>query len=85
MGQRQPGVPVIIVNGGSFTITTETKPGEPYAADFPMYAVAPAYDAYPNNGAPADRVDGMGLGDLQHPTWPIHTSYGLTWRWTIAP
>jgi hypothetical protein len=84
-GQRQAGVPVLIMNGGSFTITTEAKPGERYAANFPMYALAPAYSARPNSGAPVDEVTGMGLGDLVHPDWPIHTSYGLTWRWTIAP
>ncbi len=84
-GQRQAGVPVLIMNGGSFTITTEAKPGEPYAANYPMYAPAPAYSAIPNSGAPADQINGMGLGDLEHPDWNIHTSYGLTWRWTIAP
>ncbi len=84
-GQRQAGVPVLILNGGSFTITTETKPDEPYAANFPMYVHAPAYSANPNSGAPADQVTGMGLGDLEHPHWKIHTSYGLTWQWTIAP
>ena len=84
-GQRQIGVPVLIVNGGSFTITTEAKPSEPYAANFPMFARAPAYSASPNSGAPADHVTGMGLGDLEHPDWNIHTSYGLTWQWTVAP
>lgn len=85
-GRRQPGTQILIRwEDDSNTIFSEAKPGEPYAANFPMYAVAPAYGAYPNNGAPADRVDGMGLGDLQHPYWSIHTSYGLTWRWTIAP
>jgi hypothetical protein len=85
LGQRQVGVPVLITNGGSFTITTEAKPGEPYAANFPMYTHAPAYSANPDTGAPADQVTGMGLGDLEHPDWNIHTSYGLTWQWTIAP
>lgn len=84
-GQRQVGVPILILNGGSFTITTEAKPGEPYAANFAMFARAPAYSAHPNSGAPADQVTGMGLGDLEHPDWNIHTSYGLIWRWTIAP
>ena len=84
-GQRQIGVPILIVNGGSFTITTEAKPGESYASNFPMYVHAPAYSAKPNSGAPADQVTGMGLGDLERPDWNIHTSYGLTWQWTIAP
>ena len=85
-GWRQPGVKLLIHwEDGSHTIYSEAKPSEPYAANFDMYAVAPAYNANPNTGAPTDGVNGMGLGDFQHPTWPIHTSYGLTWRWTIAP
>ena len=84
-GERQVGVPVLIVNGGSITITTEAKPGEPYAANYPMFSPAPAYSAAPDSGAPADQVTGMGLGDLEHPDWNIHTSYGLTWQWTVAP
>jgi len=85
-GRRQTGVELLIHwEDGSHTLRFEAKPGEPYAANFAMYALAPAYNATPNDGTPADRVDGMGLGDLQRPTWPIHTSYGLTWRWTIAP
>ncbi len=66
------------------TATTEAKPGERYAANFPMWEVAPFYRTAPADGAPADAVSGMGMGSIELPTWPIHTSYGLIWRWTIA-
>jgi hypothetical protein len=84
-GARQPAVPVLITwSDGTETITTEAKPGEEYAANFAMYSIAPSYRARPNDGAPADAVDGMGLGEIDDPTHGHHTSYGLTWRWTIA-
>jgi glucose/arabinose dehydrogenase len=88
-GQRLPGVPVRISSLDDLTewarVTTEAKPGEPYAANFPMYALAPAYRARPDDGAPADAVSGMGLGSLEHPLWKIHSSYGLVWQWVIVP
>ncbi len=84
-GQRQSGVPIEIRwNDGSTTIKSEEKAGEPFAANYAMYALAPAYSAQPADGAPADRIEGMGLGELAEPHLAFHTSYGLIWRWTIA-
>lgn len=78
-GKRQTGVQVRIVwDGGETTVTTEAKPGEPYAANFPMFAVAPAYSAQPASG---DLVGGMGLGSIEQPAYKIHTSYELIWQW----
>ena len=80
-GNRQTGVPIAITwNDGAFTIVSEAKPGEPWAANFPMFALAPSYAAQPQE-APADTVTGMGLGSLEDPTRGHHTSYGLTWQW----
>ena len=85
-GKRQVAVPIRIGwDGDSATVYTEAKPGEPYAANYPMYNLAPAYSARPDDGAPADRVDGMGLGELLDPYYAHHTSYILIWRWTVAP
>ena len=85
-GERQVGAPVQVSwNDGATTIITEAKPGEAYAANFAMYALAPAYAAQPHDGATADAVTGMGLGDIEDPYHAVHTSYGLTWRWTLAP
>lgn len=78
-GKRVIGVPVVIRwDGGSAIVTTETKPNEPFAANFAMYAVAPAYSAQPVNG---DGVGGMGLGSIEQPKFKIHTSYELIWQW----
>lgn len=83
--QRQTGVPVLIQwPEGTTTITTQAKPGEPYAADFGMFSIAPAYSARPDDGVPADKVDGMGMGNIDEPFLAHHTSYGLTWQWTVA-
>lgn len=84
-GQRQSGVPIEIRwRDGSATVESEEKVGEPFAANYAMYALAPAYSAQPVDDAPADRVEGMGLGEIKEPHLAFHTSYGLTWRWTIA-
>lgn len=85
-GARQVGLPVLVSwPDGDHTIVTQAKPGEEYAADFPMQSLAPAYRAQPNTGDPADAIDGMGLGEIDAPNHAHHTSYGLVWQWTIAP
>ncbi|MBX3054478.1 MAG: hypothetical protein KF753_23600 [Caldilineaceae bacterium] len=84
-GQRVVDVPVRIYwPAGETTVKTQPKAGEPYAADFGMFDVAPSYNALPNDGNPADEVRGMGLGSIEQPKFTIHSSYGLTWQWTIA-
>ncbi len=88
-GLRQVGVPVQITSldaAETFaTLITEARPGELYAANFPMFHVAPAYRAAPADGNPADVVTGMGLGSIELPNWNIHTSYGFVWQWVVAP
>lgn len=71
--------------GGASYIWSQEKPGEPYAADFAMYAVAPAYAAAPSGALPADRVEGMGLGTIESPWNAHHTSYELTWQLAVMP
>ncbi|MBI1298785.1 hypothetical protein GC175_27940 [bacterium] len=84
-GARLVGVPIRIYwSGGEATVNTQAKPGEPYAADFAMFAVAPSYGAAPNNGAPTDTIWGMGLGSIDLPFHTVHTSYGVVWQWTQA-
>jgi hypothetical protein len=85
-GERVVGLPIRIGWFGDYaTVYTQAKPGELAAADYPMVHVAPTYNARPNDGAPADRVDGLGLGSIEAPGQTIHTGYILIWRWTIAP
>lgn len=77
-GERVTNVQVRIAwAGGEATVTTEAKPNEPYAANYPMFAVAPAYSAQSAGG---DLVGGMGLGSIEQPTYAIHTSYELIWQ-----
>jgi len=87
-GQRQTGAPVEITSLDGLdvfaTLITEAKPGELYAANFPMYRLAPAYRAAPSDGSPADVVTGMGLGSIEQPNYSIHTSYGFVWQRAIA-
>jgi hypothetical protein len=86
-GARQVAVAIQIsdLNGAPVqVIQTEAKPGELYAANFPMWQTAPAYIAQPQ-GAPADAVFNMGLGSLSNPNSLDATRYGLVWQWTIAP
>jgi hypothetical protein len=83
-GNRMTGVPVRFYwNVGEVVRNTEAKPGEPYAADFDMYAVAPAYGAGPHDGRPVEGVWGMGLGSIELPFHTIHTSYKFVWQLTV--
>ncbi len=84
-GTRQIDVPVLVSwTDDTAKIITQAKANEAYAADFAMFAIAPSYQARPDANAPADSVDGMGLGEIDDPAHGVHTSYGLTWQWTIA-
>jgi len=87
-GKRQTGVRVQMASLDNSEIlgytSTEAKPGEAYAANFPMFVVAPAYRVQPAADAPADAVSGLGLGSLAVPNLPTLTSYGFTWQWTVA-
>ena len=81
---RMAGVPIQVKwSDGETTVVTQEKPGEPHATDFPMNALAPAYSAQPNAGYPADRVEGMGYGEIDDPYYAHHTSYLLTWMLTV--
>lgn len=88
-GSRQPGAPFDVTNLDGTTVfgkmVTELKPGDLYAANFPMYQLAPAYRTLPSDGAPADSVTNLGLGSIEYPYYAYHTSYGFVWQWTVAP
>ena len=87
-GRRQAGVKfrVLSPDGGYLfsVFYSETKPGELYAGNFPMYSVAPAYMIVPSDGNPADAVTDLGLGSIEQPDYTIHTSYGFVWQWAVA-
>ncbi len=87
-GKRQTGVRMRMASPDAVDIygyvTTEAKPGEPYAANFAMFQVAPAYRVEPADGAPADAVAGLGMGNIEHPDLSMMVSYGFTWQWTVV-
>lgn len=84
-GQRAVNIPITVAwKDDAAKVFSELKPGEAYAANYAMFDIAPSYSTQPSTSAPADRVEGMGLGSLELPKWKIHTSYGLVWQWTIA-
>lgn len=83
-GERQTGVPLTVGwPEGDTALTTEAKPGEPYAANFAMFSIAPAYSVSPNDGNAADLIDGLGMGSIEEPHLAVHTSYQFTWQWTL--
>jgi hypothetical protein len=88
-GAQQSAVPVKItpMDGATVwgTLATVARPYVFDWANFAMYARAPAYRAVPASGAPADAVTGLGMGSIEAPLYAIHTCYGFTWRWTVAP
>ncbi|MFN2199623.1 MAG: Ig domain-containing protein [Caldilineaceae bacterium] len=92
--QRMAGVDVVVSwVDGSTVCTTELKPGEEYATDFPMANVTGSYSATPVMGLlpnptdklPADSVHDLGLGTIEDPYNSIHTSFRLVWQLTVMP
>jgi hypothetical protein len=87
-GARQPGVRFEVTSpdrAQSFgSMTTELKPGDLYAANFPMWMAGKSYRTSPSDGHPADEVSDLGMGSIELPNWTIHTSYGFVWQWTTA-
>lgn len=53
--------------------------GRDYPVDFGMYGVLGSYSVYVE-GLPSDRIEGLGLGDIQRPNYTIHTCFYLTFK-----
>jgi hypothetical protein len=81
-GVRVVGAPVYVLwRDGRHELTTEAKPGEESAANFPMYAAGSAYTL--SLGVNSDAVSGMGLGDIATPNQGDHVSYYLVFQRTV--
>jgi hypothetical protein len=79
-GNRVVGTRVKFWNGGIVYKNTESKRGEPYAVDFPMYAAGNAYGCQVDDGIyPSDAIFGMGLV-ANSP----HVVYKLVFQRTVA-
>lgn len=80
-GRRATGVPVRFFWGsGEYIRATEAKPGEPHAADFPMFAAGNSYGVQIKDSIPSDSVFGMGLGTIETPRMGNHVSYHFTFQ-----
>jgi len=64
--------------GNSPTVHTPQE-GKDYPVEFPMYAILGSYSVYVS-GLPSDRIEGLGLGDIQRPNFRIHTCFYLTFK-----
>ena len=67
-GKRMTGVKAAIQNGGMTYLTMENKPFPEYASNFPMYGMLGSYATW-IDGAPSDKVTGMGLPMKWHVTY----------------
>ena len=76
-GDREVGAAVVVFwADGSTTLIIEEKPGEPFGANFPMYATLGSYGARVGDCV----VSGMGLGTPQEPNIPHHTVFELVFE-----
>jgi CRP-like cAMP-binding protein len=66
---------------GNLTVTTEDKPINEYAANFPMYNTLGSY-VVSVAGLPSDLVAGLGLGSIEQPDFKVHTCFYLTFQRT---
>ncbi len=79
-GERAVGQPVRILWGsGQMVVSVEDKPAPEYGANFPMYATLGSY-AVQVDGAPSDRIVGLGLGSAQQRGLKLHTCFYLTFQ-----
>lgn len=79
-GQRLTGIPVkFFWADGDTLVRTESKPGDPGAANFPMFAQGNAYGARVDDNLPSDELFGMGLVSFMP-----HVSYRLIFKRTLA-
>ncbi|MGD9148255.1 MAG: hypothetical protein PVI80_22010, partial [Anaerolineae bacterium] len=79
-GNLALGQPVIILwAGGREVLTADTVPGSDWGVNFPMYNTLGSYSV-DIDGAPSDRIVGLGLGTADMPDFTVHTGFYLTFR-----
>jgi len=79
-GRRVVGQPVSVQwPDGNVAVPIQDRPAPDWGADFPMYNCLGSY-AVSIDGAPSDRVVGLGLGTAEMPQFTIHTSFYLIFR-----
>jgi hypothetical protein len=79
-GGRAVGQPVVFQwADGSVTLPVEDRPAPDWGVDFGMYNTLGSYAVYVD-GAPSDRIAGLGLGTIEAPNFTVHTCFYLTFR-----
>ncbi len=79
-GSRVANHPVRVSWAEGNTIgQTENKPAPEYPFNFQMFAAGNSYSVS-IEGLPSDKIVGVGLGDLDKPTWTVHTSVYLVYQ-----
>jgi hypothetical protein len=79
-GNRAVGQSVIVQwADGSIVLPVEDPPPPDWPVDFPMYSTLGSY-AVSLEGAPSDRIVGLGLGTAEDPHMKVHTSFYLTFH-----
>lgn len=77
-GDRKVGIPVLVTwPEGSTTVVTEAKPGEEYATNSAMFALAPAYAAHPTTARPPTVWMGWAWAKSMPPITP--TTRAMAW------
>lgn len=89
-GKRVPGVSFIVRwPDGAERITTQEKPGELWAADYPMSRSLNEFSITVADGMGSERVVGLGMGDVDSPELGtqrnpgVHTSTLLVFQRTV--
>jgi murein DD-endopeptidase MepM/ murein hydrolase activator NlpD len=74
------------VSWPSGSTTIHSKAEQPFAAynyDYPMSSSLNEFSIWVNDGAPTDKVSGIGMGAGGNPS--IHTSTWIDWQWVQMP
>lgn len=74
------GVRFHVVEGGlSYDVIQDKGTADNYRKDVPMWHMLGAYTVYVvEGGLPSDRVEGMGMGNVDYPGYKLHTTFDLT-------
>ncbi|MDQ7030255.1 MAG: cyclic nucleotide-binding domain-containing protein [Ardenticatenia bacterium] len=84
-GNRIVGQPVVFAWADGRTVSvTENKPFPEYATNFPMYAAGQAYSVWVD-GLPSERVNGLGLGDIEERWRTVHVEYMIKFQRVLKP
>lgn len=84
-GDVEANIPFLISwpSGSTVIRSKPPQPGILYNYDFPMSSSLNEFSIWVNDGAPTDKVSGIGMGAGGNPS--IHTSTYIDWQWVQVP